>query len=120
MALLKINGVDMPTPSSFKVPESDLDSQDTGRNELGFLQRDRVRQGLRKIECSWNALKPAEASILLKAVKPASVLVTYMDPEEATYVNKNMYVGDRSSEMKIYDDSTGDCRWNISFNLTEY
>lgn len=119
MPFLKIDGVDMPTPSSFKVPESDLDSSDTSRNELGYLQRDRVRQGLRKIECSWSALAVDDASLLLKAVKPASILATYPDPEEGAVVTKTMYVGDRTSEMVIYR-ATGEHRWNISFNLTEY
>lgn len=120
MALLIIDGVEMPAPSELKVPESDLDSSDTTRNELGHLQRDRVRQGIRKIECSWKALISENASLLLKAVKPISVMVTYPDPEENLMVTKKMYVGDRSSELVLYKQSTNEYRWNISFNLTEY
>lgn len=120
MALLVIDGVEMPAPSELKVPESDLDSQDTTRNELGILQRDRVRQGIRKIECAWKALTAEDASILLKAVKPKSVLVTYPDPEENLMVTRKMYVGDRSSELILYRQSTNEYRWKISFNLTEF
>ena len=41
MAMITIDGVDLPSPSVFKLPRYDLDSQDTNRNELGVLQQDR-------------------------------------------------------------------------------
>lgn len=46
MAILTIDGVGIPAPSSLKIQQSDLDSADTNRNEEGYLQRDRIRQGI--------------------------------------------------------------------------
>ncbi len=116
MAILNIDGVDMPAPSSFRNPQSDLDSSDTKRNELGILQRDRIRQGINKIELEWKAITDAQLSTILDAIEPSSIEVTY--PSPSGYVTKTMYVGNRNIDIAKYKE--GDIRWNVAFNLTEY
>lgn len=115
MALLQIDGVDMPAPSVFKIPRFDLDSGDTNRNEEGYLQRDRIRQGIFKIELEWKGITSAQLNTIETAIAPASVQVTF--PTATGMQTKTMYVGDRMVEMVKYQPET---RWNISFNLIEY
>lgn len=115
MAMLKIDGVDMPAPSVFKIPRFDLDSGDTNRNEEGYLQRDRIRQGIFKIELEWKGITSAQLNTIETAIAPASVQVTF--PTATGMQTKTMYVGDRMVEMVKYQPET---RWNISFNLIEY
>ena len=118
MAMITIDGVDLPSPSSFKIPRSDLDSGDTGRNELGVLQRDRIRQGIYKIELEWKGINSSELHLIESAIEPAEVNVTF--PTPTGMATKKMYAGDRNVEMIMYDDNFDKIRWNISFNLIEY
>jgi hypothetical protein len=114
---LKIDGVTMPTPSSLSAASSDLDSPGTRRNEQGYLQRDRIRQGVKKISCKWSGLSQANSTLLLTAIKPASLSVTYPDPELGTNTITT-YVGDRTPDMIMYNN--GVPYWNISFELIQY
>ena len=117
MAIITIDGVDLPAPSIFKIQQSDLDSSDTNRNEEGYLQRDRIRQGIYKLELEWKGITNAQLATILNAIKPASVSVKF--PTEKGRVTKTMYVGDRKSEIVKYRNEN-DIRWNLSFTLTEY
>ncbi|EJT6501991.1 hypothetical protein N2W39_001967, partial [Clostridium perfringens] len=49
---ISINGVAVASPKSFKVNIMDLDGENTGRNLLGVMLRDRIRV-TRKLECEW-------------------------------------------------------------------
>lgn len=118
MAMLNVDGVDLPAPSSFKLPEFDLDSDDTNRNEMGVLQRDRIRQGIYKIELEWNGITSTQLATIKSAIEPASIQVTF--PTENGLTTKTMYAGDRNIEMVKYDADYNKIRWNVSCNLTEY
>jgi hypothetical protein len=115
--MISINGVDLPTPSSYKIPQSDLDSSDAGRNEAGYLQRDRIRQGVYKVELEWKAIKSADADRILNAVKPSAVNATIFTT--GGIKTKRMYVGDRDVSIARYWKKD-DVRWDVSFNLIEY
>lgn len=119
MAILNIDGVDMPAPSSYKIQRFDLDSQDTNRNELGILQRDRVRQGIYKIEVEFKGKTSSEMYTIEPAIEPAKIQVTFPTPKG--YITRTMYVGDRQGpEMVKHDSNTDKIRWDMSFNLVEY
>ncbi|HOA80071.1 MAG TPA: hypothetical protein PKK61_03275 [Defluviitaleaceae bacterium] len=118
MALISIDGVDLPSPSTMKMPNFDLDSSDTNRNELGILQRDRVRQGIFKIELEFKGITSSQLALIKSAIEPAEINVTF--PSEIGLQTKKMYAGDRNIEMVKYDEDYNKIRWNISFNLTEY
>lgn len=117
MAMITINGVGLPTPSSFKLPQFDLDSGDTTRNEAGYMQRDRVRQGIYKIELEWKGIKSVDANKILNAIKPSAINVTF--PTTSGVKTKRMYAGDRNVSIARYF-KTSDVRWDVSFNLIEY
>lgn len=97
MALL-INGVAVAAPKSFQVNLVDLDSDTTQRNAKGVLMRDRLRQ-MRKLECEWGPLKSAEIKVILQAVNPVGVPVTYPDPYTGTDQTRTFYAGDRPATM---------------------
>lgn len=118
-AFLIINGVDMPTPTTFKVTPADLDSASTIRNEAGYLQRDRIRQGMIKVDASWKMLKQVDSQKLLTAVIPAQVSISYIDPIVGRQ-SLNFYVGDRNCDLSRFMKVSGETYWDISFSLIQY
>ena len=119
MTIISIDGVDLPSPSVYRLPRFDMDSSDTTRNELGVLQRDRIRQGIYKIELEWKAITSPQLHLIEMAIEPARVQVKFLTA--TGYKTKTMYVGDRFLEMALFcNRKTDDIRWNISFNLIEY
>lgn len=117
-SFIQIGGVDMPDPSSFSIKQADVDSENSSRNELGILQRDRVRAGVRTLSVKWSALSGADASTLLKAVKPSSFQVSFPDAEENVIKTATVYAGDKSCE---YVNTPGlGWHWNISFDNVEF
>lgn len=118
MAMINIDGVDLPAPSSYKILESDLDSSDTGRNELGVLQRDRIRQGVFKAELNFEGITSEKLATIKAATQPAQFQAKVID--ETGVITKTMYASDRNIEMIKYNDDYNKIRWNISFNLVEY
>lgn len=116
--MITIDGVDLPTPSKFKITRADLDSGDTHRNELGYLQRDRVRQGLYKLELEFIGTSP-EIHTIESAISPVAVNVTF--PTPTGRITRRMYAGDRNGpEMVKNDKVTDKIYWRLSFNLIEY
>ena len=99
MALLKINGVELPSPSKYKVKISDLDSEATTRNSEGYLIRDRVRAGVYRIDVSWEALTHSDYLTVVNALSPAKFTVEFWDPNSATAQTAQMYAGDRDAEL---------------------
>ena len=118
MAIINIDGVDLPRVSNYKLPRFDLDSQDTNRNELGILQRDRIRQGIYKIELEWMGITSSQLHLIDSAIEPVELNVTF--PAPTGRKTKTMYAGDRNVEIVKYDKDFDKIRWNISFNLIEY
>lgn len=114
--MLKINGVAIATPSTFKVDINDIDGE-AARNARGDMIRDRIATK-RKISCEWPALSMGEVSTLLQAVKSVFFTVEYPDPMEGTNLTKTFYVGDRS--MPVYMIRNGQALWEgLSMNLIE-
>lgn len=115
--MIYINGKKLPNPSSYRIPEFDLDSGDTTRNERGYFQRDRIRQGVAKVELQWKAITSEDLTKILDAVEPSGFSVRYITPYG--YKTTRMYVGDRQVEM-ARGFIGHDLRWDISCNLIEY
>lgn len=118
MAMISIDGVNIPAPTKYKPPNFDLDSEDTGRNEEGKMQRDRVRNDIFKLELEWKSITSSQLATIKAAIRPVSFEVTF--PTEVGIVTKTMYAGDRNIEMTKYNDDYNKIRWDISCNFMEY
>lgn len=92
--VLTINGVDM-TPyiayRGIKWQRSDVDAAGSGMDNLsGILMRKRVRTR-RRLDVTCIPLTTAQASLVLTAIMPEYVTVTYTDPQQGREVTKTMY-----------------------------
>lgn len=116
--MLKINGVNIVTPATFKVDIFDLDAE-SARNTKGQLIRDRVTVK-RKLSCEWSPLTMAEISVLLQAVQNVFFDVTYPDPMSGNLTEtKTFYVGDRTMPL-LRTDYQGQYLWEgLSMNFIE-
>ncbi len=117
MAIISIDGVDLPAPHKYKLPNFDLDSEDSNRNELGYFQRDRIRDEIYKGEFEFK-VDSSELALIKSAIKPAELQVTLIS--EVGPITKTMYVGNRNIDMVSYDEDYNKIMWSISFSLTEY
>lgn len=116
--MLKINGVAIATPKTFKVNIYDIDGE-TYRNTRGDLIRDRITTK-RKLECEWPPLTMTQISTLLKAVEDEFFQVEYPDPYEGAFITKTFYVGDRTAPMLRQNQQTGEILWEgLSMNFIE-
>ena len=118
MNMIMVNGVTLPSPSVYRIPMQDLDSENTGRNERGVLVRDRLRQGVYKIELEWWAIDNSKVQTILSAIQPSQVTVQFID--HLGTQTKKMYVGDRNIEMVRFMNQRNKMAWNVTFNLVEY
>lgn len=107
--MLKINGVEVTAPKTFKVDISDLDGE-SNRNAAGELIRDRIAVK-RKLSCEWPPLQMDEISTLLQAVKDIYFQVYYPDPMDGAFSTRTFYVGDRSAPAYWFDESKGIHLW---------
>lgn len=123
-------GVELLTPSKFKVTTSDFDSDKTTRNVRGYMVRDRIRARLKSLEIEWRGLSRAEMATLMNhfnsnaafttsdglAVPKFFIALEYPDPSTTGNLRKIFYVSDRNSPL--YNDNLG--RWeSLSFTLVE-
>lgn len=113
--MIKINGIQIPTPSTYTIGIMDLSK--AGRVASGLLMIERIATK-RKIELSWSYLEKKELSDLLTLVSPTFFDVEYIDPQSDTIKTGSFYCGDRTVESLDYRN--GQIRYkNIRFNLIE-
>lgn len=110
-ALVSIDGYDLPEPSAYSGNTATL--VDSGRNVEGRMIGAVVRDDVAKVEISWNYLTVAQWANINKKFKISSGgkfinNVTFFDQSAGTWVQKQMYVSDRSAGMWRRDPNTGD------------
>ena len=115
MALLKINGVDMPTPSGYLVGIQDISN--AVRNARGNMIKEQIATKA-KIDLSWIYLSAVDTAKVLTAVSGNFFTVEYLDPKANAFLTKTFYVGDRTAP--IMDFLNGIPRYkDIKFNIIE-
>lgn len=120
MTLIKVDGTALPTPlaDGYTISRSDLDGSATGRGEDGVMFRDRVREGVYKIDLKWH-LSMDELSSVVRAISPASFTVEFFDLTTCAFVTRTMYAGDRSGSVVTYidasDPSSAICELSCNF-----
>lgn len=93
MAILSIGGVEMPTPSSMTPMVYDITEGE--RDSTGTMHIDLVATKY-KLECMWSYLSQEDMSKVLKAIKPITFSVSFIDPESGSQKSISVYKGDRS------------------------
>ena len=116
MELISIEGYTPPSPTTYSLEIQDIDSDDTGRGETGYMVRERVREGIYKLSLAFTNITSDDVLQIKSAISPALIKVILFDGDS---VNADMYVGNRSLNLKSVDDN-GNCFWDMSFSLTEY
>lgn len=116
--MITIDSTTLPTPSVYRLPDYDIDSENTGRVETGVLQRDRLRSEVYKVELEWWGLSDTDVQTIMTAVRPAQFSVTFLT--ESGNKTKTMYAGDKHRELVRYMGDSSKKAWNVSVNLIEY
>ena len=99
MALLKINGVEIPKIVAYKVGYHKLWSSDTGRSMTGENKGTLI--GIfPKITLTIGQMTEDEMASFLALVNVASANVTYYDTERRTEITDSFYFGDVTDEVK--------------------
>lgn len=93
----KVNGVTIPTPSTYKYGIEDLSSEATGRTLDGVMHKDVVATK-DYYECTWKGLSWTETAQLMNAIDgKTQVTFTHADPRVPnTFITGNFYIGTRS------------------------
>lgn len=97
----KINGVEIPTPTTFEVGIEDLSSEATGRTLDGVMHKDVVAVK-DSFNCTWRDLSWAESAHLIKLLDgKESFSFTYPDPRNAKrWLTGTFYAGARSLKAR--------------------
>ena len=93
MALLKINGVDMLTPSELNVGVQDIGKWE--RNASGTMIGEIIATKA-KLEITWAYITPAQLATLLTSINTTFFTVTYTDPITNALRTMTAYKGDRT------------------------
>ena len=117
---LLIDGVDITPYIAFnglKWQRYDVDAPETGRDMSGTMHRGRVTTKIR-LDITYRLLKQDEIAVVLNAILPEYVNVTYDDPMLGT-VTKRMYANNNPAVYQM-KKSNGDEYWSgVTFPLIE-
>ena len=117
--IFKVDGVVIPTPTTYEWSQEDLSSEETGRTLDGYMHKD-VIDYKDVYACTWKKLSWAETAVLLKAIRGKSkVRLQYADPTNPNTMSVgDFYVGKRSTAAMNLSDP--DRTWkDIGFSFTE-
>lgn len=101
-AMVSIGSFDFPEPSTYSSTTSTI--VDSGRNVEGYVIGAVIRDGVSKIDLSWNFISAEDwASIMAKFNRSQGGEfynnVTFFLQDTNSWVTKEMYVGDRSAQI---------------------
>jgi hypothetical protein len=118
MALININGTDLPSPSTYNVNIADIVV--ASRNAEGLLIAEKKAQKV-KIELEWKYLTKQQYSNILSLFSSFFFSATFFNPITGATSTKTFYVGDRNAGLFKYDIATNQITgWrDIKFNLIE-
>lgn len=121
-AMIKINGVALPCPTSYEFQLMDVSAGESGRTDDALMHKNTVAKK-RKLILGWTTLNFAEASAIIQAVSGDEYFsVTYPDYLDGNIrATRTFYVGDRTVPVKAFnmDDSAWQLTESISFDLIE-
>ena len=101
--MLKIDGVNIPSPTSYSFTESDLVENST-RNAAGYASWDVVRYNVGKIDLTWEnagtGVKLHGYAMLFRSKKKFNV--TFANTNTGQVETREFYSGDRANELVRY------------------
>ncbi|SYX85890.1 DUF6711 family protein [Paenibacillus alvei] len=113
--MIKVNGVELPTPSDYNVGIQDISKAE--RNARGTMIIERIATK-RKLELAWKYLSKEQLQVVLNAISPVFFNVEYLDPQTGSRRSGSFYAGDRT--VGAMDYLNGNIRWkDIKFNVIE-
>lgn len=105
-ALVSVNGVDLPEPSSYSATTSTI--VDSGRNVQGKVVGSVVRHDVAKVALKWNYLTAKQwASVIGPFTRNFYCTVRFYNQATASYSTRQMYVSDRTAGMWRRAPNTG-------------
>ena len=116
----EIDGVNMlpyVAVKGFRWQRSDVEAPDAGRTLDGVMQRGRVATKIR-LDITCKALTESEASVVLNAILPEFVSVTYTDPMSGL-VTKTMYSNNNPASFLMRRPDGSEWWEGITFPLIE-
>ena len=114
---LKINGVDLPLPTSYSFDLKDVQADSSGETEAGTMQRDVIRSGVVNIQVSFQ-VSATWLKKLSEFRKLPIMEVRYFDSETLDYKYTQMYIDGFKSSLE--KDTSYKSLWKVSFDLIEY
>lgn len=112
----------IPNPSTYSVLMADVDLDDK-RSTSAYLNRNRVRQNVYTVNCSWDRLSEQQLYDLLQACQADKFQLTFRDPLNVTtrFTTKQEMYADANKEATLIatEDDEQDF-WSISLSFTEY
>lgn len=113
----KVDGVEMPCPSTWQWGLMDVSIGESGRTDNALMHKGRVAQK-RKIQVGFNGCTNTVATQILNAINPEYIHVTYFDLLAGQNQTREFYVGDRAAPFKWWWDGTRVLE-SLSFDLIE-
>lgn len=114
MAMIKVDGVTIKTPSDFTWGLQDVSDSASGRTEDALMHKNRIAQK-RKLSLGWRNPTREETAVILQAFNSEYIEITYPDAMSGTNQIRTFYTGDRSApvhmwtvDKKIYSQVTFD------------
>lgn len=99
--MITVDGVALPCPSSFKWGLQDVSAGESGRTDDTIMHKNRVGQK-RKLWLEWVGKDWQTTAMIMRAVNPEYINVTYPDMMSGNYETRTFYVGDRTAPVKFW------------------
>ena len=101
-AVLKVNGSDIPDPTSITISRNKVWAQNTGRTKSGKYVGDIVALKWR-IDATWNNVSENKAQEIMNAFEPAFMDVRFKNPKTKAFATAKFYGGDETLNVYNYD-----------------
>lgn len=117
---VKINGVQLPSPSDYQVELNDLDSENSKRYvTTGKMRRKRIRKNVLSITLKWDLLSMPEVKTLINlCADEQSYTATIYIPDEGINGTKVMYSNKKSYSYKAMYRALHKAK-DFTFTMTE-
>ena len=99
---LKIDGVELPTPSTYSFTESDLVENST-RNAAGKATWDVVRYNVGTLNLTWENADRGKIVSICNAIRSKKTFkCTFLNTNTGQLETREFYAGDRANELVKY------------------